>query len=315
MHVCYAAEISESVKISVSDSLIPFICAKQLLRKMRGGSQSILVRGEDEELYVVKLNDNEQGPNLLANEMLGSELLRATGLPTPPWKAIFLSEEFLNCNPGLHFECKSGYKPIRSGLHFGSHFVMPKNGGAVYELLPSSFCRRISNPTDFLGIYIFDVWANHHDHRQALFSCDLMNPGVRANFVDNGHLFGSPHWCPKEKYGAAMHLDKNVYTVPWLDVSVDGWISHFETTIPQTLHRIVKQIPKDWYKGDISALTQYLEHRLLNLRKLFQHELQNNSRINPQQTTGLGNVPMQICDSRPLPVRSFVGRHPLPATT
>jgi len=51
--------------------------------KMRGGSQPALIRCNDGKLYVVKFFNNPQGSNVLANEVLGNELLSALNLPSP----------------------------------------------------------------------------------------------------------------------------------------------------------------------------------------------------------------------------------------
>ena len=306
MYVRNASQIYEGG--GVADFLTTTVRAKVLVRKMHGGSQSVLIKGDDDELYIVKFNNNQQGPNLLANEMLGSVLLRSVGLPAPQWKAVVISDEFLASNQNLHFEGLSGTEPICSGIHFGSNFLGSTGDAEVYDFLPSSFCRRIANPADFLGIYIFDVWANHHDHRQALFLCRPQNLEIDAHFIDNGHLFGGPHWSFEERCGAAMCLDPKFYAVPWNEHSIDEWVSRFESSLSQNLRRTVKQVPKDWYKGDIIGLTTYLEFRLENLRQLFQHELQHNPRIRADVITGISNAPMQLRNSRPLQVRSVLGR-------
>lgn len=301
MYVCNVAENSGSVDVAHS---LTTIRAKHLIRKMHGGSQSILVRGDDEELYIVKLNNNQQGPNLLANEMLGAELLRAAGLPTPKWRAILITDEFLKSNP-VYFERATGVgQPIKSDTHFGSQFLGAREAGQIYDFLPSSFCRRITNPFDFLGIYIFDVWANHHDHRQAIYTSRSESSAISAHFIDNGHLFGGPHWSYEEKYGAAMCLDHNVYTTPWHEDAIDKWVSHFEMSLSRKIFQLIKQIPDSWYKSDIGGLAEFLEFRLRNLRQLFRRELQHNRRITVATTTGFGHASMRLYNSRPSQIRS-----------
>lgn len=306
MYVCSAAEISEGV--GVADSLKNIIHAKHLVCRMPGGSQSILVRGDDEELYVVKFNNNLQGPNLLANEVLGSELLRSVGLRSSPWKAISITAEFLKSNPNIYFECATGTRySINSGLHFGAAFVGSTEKRDVYDFLPSSFLHRIGNPADFLGIYIFDVWANHHDHRQAVYACRTGESSIDVHFIDNGHLFGGPHWKKEQRYGVAMCLDQNLYRTPWRESVIDEWISHFEISLSKNLHRAIRQVPKGWYKGDINSLATFLEFRLRNLRELFRQEVRHNRRINSDLATGFSDASLLLCGSRPLQIRSGLG--------
>src|SRR6266851_3223316 len=161
---------------------------------------------------------------------------------------------------------------------------------------------------DFLGIYIFDVWANHRDHRQAVFSTRQTNRAINAHFIDNGHLFGGPHWDFRDKPGAAMCLDRNLYTTTWQESDVDAWISRFETSIPQSLSRVTQQVPQDWYNGNIDELISCLLFRLSDLSNLFQLEVEHNQRIKILPRTGSGNASMPLRHSRSSPIRSIFGR-------
>ena len=59
------------------------ISAVQHIRRLRGGSQSQLLRASDGAYYVCKLLNNPQHPRVLANEMLATRLGRLLGLPLP----------------------------------------------------------------------------------------------------------------------------------------------------------------------------------------------------------------------------------------
>ena len=54
-----------------------------VIRTQKGGSQSRLVTCDDGKLYVLKMHPNPQGPNVLANEAIGSILLRGLGFLRP----------------------------------------------------------------------------------------------------------------------------------------------------------------------------------------------------------------------------------------
>ena len=90
---------------------------------MKGGSQAILVQCDDNRFYVVKMAGNPQGPNVVANEFLGSVIAGAVGLPVAESMLIHLSDHFIDSEPDIWFELPSGKKRPDSGLHFGSLLV------------------------------------------------------------------------------------------------------------------------------------------------------------------------------------------------
>ena len=95
-------------EVSIHARLTVFpLSAVAFVRRMRGGAQSSLLRASDGALYVVKLHGNPQGPNVLANEALGSWLAAQLGLETPAWRQISISDEFLAQNPEMWFETPS----------------------------------------------------------------------------------------------------------------------------------------------------------------------------------------------------------------
>jgi hypothetical protein len=250
--------------------------AVQFIRKMRGGSQPALIRCNDDKLYVVKFFRNQQGPNLLANEVLGNELLHTCNLPTPPWRPVFVSARFLKQNSDVSFETTLGNSSIESGLHFGSEFLGGEKTGQAYEWLPKGLNSRVINREDFLGIHIFDIWANHCDHRQALFTTREGNASFRAVFIDNGHLFGGPDWKLVSRPGESLGLDSRFHMSEWPTEAIDAWICRFETRLLSSLFNVVPRIPKFWYSGDINRLIGSLAERLSTLRPRFAEELTRN---------------------------------------
>jgi hypothetical protein len=97
-----------------------YLSAVRYIRKMRGGSQAILVLCDDGHHYVIKMAGNLQGPNVLANELLGSVIANAVGLPVAPCRLIYLSDDFVDGEPGTWFETPTGRCRPVAGLHFGS---------------------------------------------------------------------------------------------------------------------------------------------------------------------------------------------------
>jgi hypothetical protein len=59
--------------------------ATQHIRRMRGGSQSHLMRASDGHYDVTKFQNNPQHVRVLANEYLASDLVYILGCPWPKW--------------------------------------------------------------------------------------------------------------------------------------------------------------------------------------------------------------------------------------
>src|SRR5580704_4630149 len=67
------------------------VIAIQQIRRMRGGAQSHLMLGSDNNLYVVKFSNNPQHVRVLANELLATRLAEAIGLTVPACEVIEVS--------------------------------------------------------------------------------------------------------------------------------------------------------------------------------------------------------------------------------
>ncbi|WP_433968308.1 HipA family kinase [Tunturiibacter gelidiferens] len=259
---------------SFEDSLHPcsnaILTANLYIRKMKGGSQSILVLANDGRHYVVKMTDNPIGPNVLANEHLGSHVAKAVGVPVAEAKGICLSDSFIDSHPDMWFELPSGVRRPTKGMHFGSLFVGKTSGpDRPTEYISPSRVSMITNREAFLGMYLLDVWANHQDNRQAIFRRSSTN-AQEVCFIDHGHMFGGPEWNFKENSASALHLERAVYSDLWRDEQVVSWISRIQTLIPDVLASIVPPMPSEWYSGDLGELLIRLEDRLLRLPELVQ---------------------------------------------
>jgi hypothetical protein len=261
---------------SFEDELHPcsnvILSANKYIRKMKGGSQSNLVRANDGKHYVVKMADNPDGPNVLANEHMGSLIARAVGLPVAEAKGILLSDSFIDNHPDLWFELQSGKRRPEKGLHFGSLLVGQTSGAErPTEYISPSRVNLITNREAFLGMYLLDVWANHQDNRQAILR-SRSNNGQEVVFIDHGHMFGGPDWDFKEDHGSALHCETAVYANLWQDEQIAFWISRFQAIVPEVLTSVAHSMPSQWYKGDLAKLIGRLAERLANLPELIQED-------------------------------------------
>lgn len=214
------------------------------IRTLRGGSQPILAEASDGNLYVVKFAPNRQGPNLLFNESIGTELYRAAGLPVAPWKILQVTDSFLDKNPACWFETREGRHRPAPGLCFGSLFMASK-GFRVFEILPGDWFKRVKGAGDFWLAWFLDVCAKHADRRQAIFFQGLGGQ-FRPIFIDFGHMFAGPTASdPFRDARAFRYMDPRVY--PTLDKKLLLKIRKIVDTLDiAALWRRVADLPEDW---------------------------------------------------------------------
>jgi hypothetical protein len=219
-----------------------FAVIVRTLRSLRGGSQPILVQASDSHFYVVKFPQNPQGSNLVFNEVAGSELYRACGLPAPQWKPLLITDEFIDSHPDCWFQGPDGLIRPKAGLCFGSRYL--GESGRVYEVLPATWFDRISNRTDFWLAWIIDVDARHTDNRQAIF-VERSNGAVRAVFVDQGSMFGGATGRENSHDVAPRYLDPRIYGKVGLN---------FRVNLPKIAQRVnrgllwrtIESLPPAW---------------------------------------------------------------------
>jgi hypothetical protein len=237
--------------VSVLDREHAFVT--RFVRKLRGGSQPVLVEASDGIKYVLKFSNNSQGRNVLFNEAMGTELYRAAGLPAPFWKRLIITEKFIDHTRQCWLETgKSSLRP-QSGLCFGSPYL-ERDGVRLWEILPGSSFSRVVNKRDFYLAWLLDICARHSDNRQALF--EERPDGIRAVFIDHGHMFSGPNGeSNKPHFRVSTYLDDRIYVANqhghWRDIARavlnidvdDLWIR-------------AEQLPKEWLTD--SALQNFV---------------------------------------------------------
>jgi hypothetical protein len=211
--------------------------------RLRGGSQPILAQASDGLLYVLKFANNLQGPNLPFNESIGSHLYRACGLPVSSWKALVITDSFLDNNPACWIHTEAGVLRPAFGVCFGTLFL----GGIdirLVEILSKNRFHRVSNQADFWLAWLIDICAAHADHRQAIF-VENANGRFDATFVDHGHMFGGPRADLEPHFKASRYLDSRIYH----GVSSSAFVKFQRILLAMDtdkLWRSVKSLPDEW---------------------------------------------------------------------
>jgi hypothetical protein len=236
---------------------------------MPGGGRSVLARSGD-SLYVVKCPHNLQGPNVLANELLGSELMSLLSLPNPPWRFAYFGEE-TKCLS--HSSIGQSGLSCRGKLHFASKCLEPIAPNRLYGFLPQSFIHRVLNRSDFLGALVFDIWAGSTDARQAVYAEDHIRRTFEAVFIDHGHDMGGPHWSWNGKPGSSLCLDRTMYAGLIDPVETQIWATRIEAILPSKLPQIVAGVPPEWHTGDINRLQNFLLARADCIQAILFEEL------------------------------------------
>lgn len=234
------------------------------IRRMRGGSQSHLMRCPDGNYYVVKFQNNPQHRRILVNEFLGTKLAAALGLPTTAVAIIEVTEGLILLTPDLHIETAwTGRRkdvPCHSGFQFGSHYPGDPHHLTLFDFLPDKQVLSLRNLTDFLGMLVFDLWTCNTDPRQVIFGRQEIGTPYQAWMIDQGFCFNAGGWNFPDKPRRNLYDRKVVYEQVRGIESFEPWLDVLESKIgPQLLLDLAKTIPPEWYEFDSQSLHRLLE--------------------------------------------------------
>src|ERR1700752_1616745 len=260
--------------------------ALEQIRRMRGGAQAHLMRcapassgaaassplsvspsagpgvrkREDSDYYVVKFQNNPQGPRLLANELLATRLAARIGLPTPPVAVVEVREELIAHTDDLVMQLGRGRAPCQAGLQFGSRYPGSPVETVVYDFLPDEQLRESENLGDFCGMLVFDKGTCNTNGRQSIFFRAASDSRSRALMIDNGFCFNAGEWNFPDAPLRGIYARSRVYEgVTGMD-SFGPWLERLEKRITEkVLAELAEEIPPAWYEDDYDAVLRLLE--------------------------------------------------------
>lgn len=236
------------------------ISAVQHLRRLRGGSQSHLLRASEGVSYVTKFQNNPQHIRVLANEMLASRLGLALGLPMPHVEVIEVSDWLIAHTPDLRIQLAGMEMPCQSGKQLASLFIGSESSGLTLDYLPRELLKGVRNLGDFARVLVLDKWTCNADGRQAIFS--RKTPRSRrydATFIDQGYCFNAGEWTFPDSPLRGAYANSCVYE------SVMGWeafepaLSRAEEMDAVAIWQCAAGIPEEWYEGDRTGLERLLK--------------------------------------------------------
>lgn len=237
----------------------------RLVRRMNGSTQSLLVADTERRLWVLKLQSHPQAPHASANEVVGSHLCRALGLPVPDWAVMQVDSAF--CGDRRTWRrTPEGLDPVQAGPHFASRYVPDALQKECFELIPPTLQTMIQSTDVCLGMFLFDVWSMHADSRQALFT--LEDDQLVPIFFDHGHLFGGPDGKTCKPVVDGRLLQQIALRSAQEDGSLDVWIERMQSTLPAALDLALADLPAAWAPDSFLELRPVLLSRLRSLRTL-----------------------------------------------
>ena len=254
--------------------------AVQQIRRMRGGSQSHLMRCDDDDYYLVKFQNNPQHCRTLVNEMFASSMAARLGICVPPVEVIDVSPTLINYTPDLAIQMANGQTPCAPGKQFGSKFVIPSPLVATYDFFPDHDLTQITNVEDFCGVFVLDKWLCNTDRRQALFlrqrqisRAGTPRDSYRVTMIDHGFCFNGKEWNFPDAPLFGLYANRWVYRSVTSIESFLPWLMRLESEI--TIEMMVEdldRIPDEWF-GASRAEFETIIDRLYSRRKRVQELL------------------------------------------
>ncbi len=226
----------------------------QHIRRMRGGAQSHLMLGEDDNAWVVKFRNNPQHLRVLPNELLATRLGALIGLTVPHCDVVEVTPWLIERTAELEMDLGQRRERCSAGLHFGSQLVGGLMPGHVADYLPEDQLAEVRNLSEFAGALVLDKWTCNSNGRQALFYRKGREKRYSATFIDQGFCFNAGEWRFIDAPLRGVYGRNVVYwdVTGW--PSFEPWLSRMEKLDAQPIWEIVETIPPEWYQGDVAAL-------------------------------------------------------------
>lgn len=250
----------------------PRVKAIKVIQRMRGGSQSRLMLGDDNNLWIVKFKNNPQHLRVLANELIATQIAEDVGLSVPVGGIIDVSQELIERHPPLYVDLGADRRELCSnGLQFGSQFAGGMLPRQVEEYLADEQLLNSRNLEQFAGMLAFDKWTGNCDYRQVVYRRNGVERGYSAVFIDQGGCFNLGEWIFRDAPLKGIFSQTCAYAAVTGWDSFEPWLSRIEQFDPQSLWEIVRSVPEEWRGGDeceLSNLVEKLIDRRCRVREL-----------------------------------------------
>jgi hypothetical protein len=217
-------------------------------------------RANDDNIYIVKLQNNRLGPKVLVSEFLAAKIGKIMGLCFPPSSIIMIPQEFLEKNQ------QPAIAGASAGLHFASRYL--KNT----EYLDKNNLSRASNIKELAGIMLFDHMLHNLDrsgNKKNLLLC-REEEEFKIYAIDNSHLFKTGRWTVKTLEKLAnnkkIYYRRNFGLLLKDCLTADDFLPYLENLKKLTdsaITDIINDLPVEWLADETErqALTQHIKIR------------------------------------------------------
>jgi hypothetical protein len=236
------------------------VTAVQHVKRMRGGAQSHLMRCSNGKFYVVKFRNNPQGPKILANEFIFSNIAAILDLSVPTAAVVGVDQWLVDQNPELNIWIPQNIPiPCESGLQYGSEYAIDPVIGRVWDWLGVETLVKVRNQAEFAGILVLDKWMCNLDSRQVVFWRRSIERKYSACFVDHGYCLGAADWEFRDAaLRGAFPRNEAYRNITGWDC-FDPWLSDLEDLDENLIWSAVSCTPPIWYLNDWEALEKLAE--------------------------------------------------------
>ena len=275
------------------------VSVRQVVRRMRGGSQAFLIEGDDDRFYVAKFAGNPQGNRTLINEWAAHRVLQQLDISTPDMRVLRLTSSTRG-RELLSFQTGGRNTPIQGEFHLGSLCPVNPTTAAVYDFLPAKLLSKVVNLNDLGSAFVIDKWFGQTDTRQAIF---VRERGSNSNLklhlyvIDHGMSFNGDEWAVRDSAGSGLYMDRRVYPLLDMEAVCEKTVSEVSALSEADLYRAIEDVPSCWFAkkdgGALAKLFDSLELRRKRLSSVISRHLDDllgRSPANPPVDSGLDFV-------------------------
>jgi hypothetical protein len=236
------------------------VVAAHVIRVSRTPPYTVIFEGDDREIYHWRFAKHDPQSKSFAKAWIFGIAALAVGLPMNPYREISFPKQCLRDLPHIVYPSQQeeplGEPAVVLADLVGGRPVRP------FLFLPQSDARYVTNKADFLGMYLFDIWAERNVPRRALFRRTGRSRDIRATFFNDGNFIAEQDWSPQASANCLCRQTHSLYQGLCGEKATQSWLDVFRRAIPAALDEAVASLPAIWRSRDDDMLRQRLVQRL-----------------------------------------------------